>query len=280
MRLKFAAATRLSYEEISALVDQYRQAGQIFNQRYKDLNDEILKVSRGEAQELRKKIWEPKNWNDRTPEDQELTENLPSQFGVGAFELLRDARKARRGIKHPENRAAILPFYDRWEPICTKFLELKPLIVKGRQPAENPSENMRTYENTGTCGICGRNIKMRRDKMVDHGYTKGWGWRNGNCFGVGFAPIETSNEVLIAYRDYCEKRIAALPENISRASDRVAEELKSFKEASTPENRERLFHAKRRLEELQMEFRAMPGVLADTNKRLKLWKARPLPLAK
>lgn len=52
----------------------------------------------------------------------------------------------------------------------------------------------------GTCAICSNQQVVRNGKMVLHGYQRpGYGYIVGDCFGVGYDPIETSAEACIAY---------------------------------------------------------------------------------
>lgn len=52
----------------------------------------------------------------------------------------------------------------------------------------------------GTCPVCYREQKLRAGLMVLHGYTRpGYGYVQGNCFGVGWAPFEVSPDGTIAY---------------------------------------------------------------------------------
>ena len=87
--------------------------------------------------------------------------------------------------------------------IWNTFVELKPLIIKGRRPPENPTELDLT--NTGHCGVCGRLQKLKDHKLVHHGFKisagRGWyfGYRAGSCFAVGYEPYELSCAANIAY---------------------------------------------------------------------------------
>jgi hypothetical protein len=218
--------------------------------------------------------------------------------GWGAFELVKKAKQARKDqtLNYPYHNeaqvaavAAVKAFLARWEPLCEKFLSLKPLIVKGRTPNENPrSVPERTIENTGTCGICGRNIKMRGKMLVDHGYTKGYGFRNGICFGAHFQPIETSPEVLQAYLDFCTKRLASMPAAIRAEQDyltKLETEFKAIPGASSVKTldptvvalRKKMGDCKFRIMSLTSEQNALPGVITETQQRIKQWKQKPLP---
>lgn len=86
-------------------------------------------------------------------------------------------------------------------PIIEDANKIKATITKTRKPRETESMTPeRTIENTGTCAVCGRNVK--RDKggrIVAHGYTLRWGFQQGNCAGVGYQPIEISSEGAVNY---------------------------------------------------------------------------------
>jgi len=116
-----------------------------------------------------------------------------------------------------ELKAHDTPFYQEvkkvandWKEISDTFKILKGQVVKGRKPSDKPRQTPeRTLENTGTCPCCGRNIKlMSNGTMVEHGFTIKSGFRNGNCFGVGFKPWEVSPEGAIAMIKSDESRIA------------------------------------------------------------------------
>lgn len=91
-----------------------------------------------------------------------------------------------------------------WKAIC----ELKPVIVKGRRPNQNKTEEQIAEElcQTGVCAICAHTQKLenKTDKLVMHGYKMSdynhSGYRMGSCFAVGYLPYELSNEACVAYQ--------------------------------------------------------------------------------
>lgn len=89
---------------------------------------------------------------------------------------------------------AMVLLLNDWEPVAATVAAAKKDAIKGRKPSTTPRKTKeRTLENTGTCPVCGRNIKLRYDsRMVDHGYTLRYGFRNGKCAGVGKLPWEVS----------------------------------------------------------------------------------------
>lgn len=100
---------------------------------------------------------------------------------------------------------ALTILYERWLPLANLIEQVKPLVVKGRKPSETPVDS-RTLENTGSCSCCQRNIKLKDLKIVDHGFQVDEG-RHGQCFGVGYYPIEISTEGLDALIKHFERRI-------------------------------------------------------------------------
>lgn len=83
--------------------------------------------------------------------------------------------------------------------ICARFVEAKARVVKARKPSTAPRKTpARTLDNTGTCACCGQNVKLDSGRIVMHGYTIRWGFQSGSCFGVGYLPIEVSDEGLRA----------------------------------------------------------------------------------
>lgn len=69
---------------------------------------------------------------------------------------------------------------------------LEEVLAVLDMPAHEPADP-RTLENTGTCGCCGGNYKLRDGRLVLHGYERpGYGYVLGSCFGVGYEPHEVS----------------------------------------------------------------------------------------
>ncbi|AVH85000.1 hypothetical protein RsoM2USA_71 [Ralstonia phage RsoM2USA] len=71
----------------------------------------------------------------------------------------------------------------------------------GVETPEKRKRVERTRENTGTCGICCKEQKLsKQGNLVHHGFTKpGFGYIQGDCFGVGFKPYELSAQACKSY---------------------------------------------------------------------------------
>jgi len=109
----------------------------------------------------------------------------------------------------------LLKFQKRANTLMTKAIKM---IVKGRKPSETPSNvKLRTIENTGTCGICGNNVKMTRaGRLVDHGFNLKYKFRSGNCFGTGYPPIEVSNEAPKKYINVLNNAVKSKDDKIKK----------------------------------------------------------------
>jgi hypothetical protein len=194
--------------------------------------------------------------------------------------------------------AEIVVFAETWTPLCERFSALKKITVKGRKPSEDadPSKQ-RDLANTGTCGICGKNVKRAQGGGLHaHGYTLNYGTRNGNCFGVGRPPVEVSDAV---YGQFLE---SVLRPQLANTSERLrslhkdevdsfehpnfqsfAFSVRSFKRAKERypdvERGDARFGELRRraVDEAEYEVAALERMIADFESRLQNWTPAPLP---
>ena len=101
--------------------------------------------------------------------------------------------------------AVVGAFYNFWNPFAGSFAALKPLVIKARKPSDRPRQTpARTLDHTGTCAICGQNVKIAvrpSGVLVEHGFKIEWASRMGQCFGAGRRPWEVSPEAASAYID-------------------------------------------------------------------------------
>lgn len=110
---------------------------------------------------------------------------LPSQYDVG--ELRHGKQQARPAAKiSVYDTLAWLNKEGGWVELANEKLAM---------PAMEPTVP-RTRENTGSCGVCFQNIKVKPGNppiLVLHGYKRpGTGNVHGNCFGMGYPPFELS----------------------------------------------------------------------------------------
>jgi hypothetical protein len=144
---------------------------------------------------LRKRLVDHLNKWDKT--------NQMSQrsLAISRLDLPNDAekQKVKDGLKLLI--LAAIELSDKWFPVVERMKVVKPTVTKGRKPSENPRKTPeRTLENTGTCGICGQNVKREANGFLYmHGFTIASHCRNGSCYGVGFLPHEVSPDAATSF---------------------------------------------------------------------------------
>jgi hypothetical protein len=153
-------------------------------------------------------------------------------------------------------------------PIIEDMNKLKGMVVKGRKPSTDPRLTPeRTIENTGTCAVCGRNVKLDKGQhIVSHGYTIRWGFQSGNCHGVGFKAVELSPEGIVSWKKVLEAALAHAEENIQSLRDA----------AEVDKNR----NTRMAVSQAEATIRYAPRDIAELETRITTWEAKPLPGAK
>jgi len=138
---------------------------------------------------------------------------------------------------------------------------------------------MRTLQNTGTCPVCNRNIKLKGGRMVDHGYQVPWGWqgRTQGCFGVGYPPYEKSPK---GCEDYLQKALLPtldrMEAELSVADSKTVLPLRGQKTIKRDEpGWERAMRNYKT--NLESSMRRIKRDIQDTQKRIDDWQERPLP---
>lgn len=165
-------------------------------------------------------------------------------------------------------------FLTTWLPLADKMVAVKDRVVKGRKPSAMPRKTEpRTKDNTGTCACCGQNVKLAVGKIVLHGFTIRPGWRAGRCFGVGFSPIETGPDGLVALLEVLRRRIPRLEAEITNLR---ALDINATLER-TPEQPYRTVRAA--LSNAESELRHTRSDITATERRIREWVPRPLPTA-
>jgi len=222
----------------------------IYNVDFKDAKDSL---GRAFEEANSKMVSEPFFWGGKGNDLPEAIVELHwlSWQAHLAPSLLKKVIKAN--IDHPVC-TAMLELLNEFAPIMENAKAAKARVIKGRKPSATPRTTPeRTIENTGTCGCCGKNVKMGGGRLVAHGYTIKYGFQSGNCFGVGYEPVEVSNKAIVAYlevlndyRDELESSLEGLDEDNKRWG-------------------------------IESGIRQVEGDIKYFNKGLAAWVARPLP---
>ena len=283
---------RMTLEEITAKLQAAQAAGKIWNMEHVGIKEAlgrwIWEIDDHSAYELRRAV------------ENRFERALPGGIIISnGHDLLIAVKKLRKiqgmtGIGSVKTIDAFLEFWAPYIAVAEMLVAVKPFIVKGRKPAENPSENARTIDHTGTCGCCNRNIKMNAgSQMWDHGYEiegrgrgmhGGYGYKvGGSCFGVGYEPIEVSSKVWIDMQADLECKLVALPERIAGLAARFKALPKPVLEQpwrmtlEQRTERQAYLDLQGALGHAKLCLKLYPARIAELKVSIAEWTARPLP---
>ena len=152
-------------------------------------------------------------------------------------------------------------------------------IIKGRKPSDDPNKTpARTLEGTGTCPVCGRNVKIdERFRIVNHGYEVQYHSFQGGCYGVGYRAWEVSTEGSVAFQAAIIKQ-KARAEELLPSIDGWTSIWSHSRKAHVPAGDPifaRLIADKK--QEVEREISYCGSLIADLTKKIEGWKPQPLP---
>lgn len=182
----------------------------------------------------------------------------------------------QNGISH-DFMLLVLALGEKWAKIAETFAAQKGRVVSGRRPSgQPPLTPPRTLENTGTCAVCGRNVKIPGGAIYDHGFTLRFGGRQDKCPGVGYPPIEVSpigaQRYLEALRSIRVQRLAGV-ESLRRMDPNA------FLDTVDGNGRPRKVIVRNALVNAESELRYLERDVATYEKIVREWKPRELPKA-
>ena len=183
-----------------------------------------------------------------------------------------------KGIAVPASVDEFLAF---WVPVVALFDQAKPLIKKGRRPSDDPTKAPpRTLEHTGTCPVCGRNIKIDdAGRMVAHGYQIAHSFRHGNCFGVGFEPWEVSPTGAVKFVAQVRANIEGVTDSLQGAYDGRLSKVYDQRRNRFVKRGEARFDALLlgRVRQLEYEVRSLASLAHRFDEKLAAWAPATLP---
>jgi hypothetical protein len=168
-----------------------------------------------------------------------------------------------------------------WEEIAALVKEATAFKTTARKPSTTPRITPeRTYDNTGTCPVCGGNFKLNgAQKMVDHGFkldTQYGGPRQGHCIGVNYLPWELSTAGAERYVCALKAHLTGTEKLLAGADD--LQVVPTYRKTPTKrgdaswEMDLRAYKAN-----LESDIRYTQRTIADFEKRIAEW-AGPYPL--
>jgi hypothetical protein len=277
---------RMTYTELNEALDTAIAAGEIYNVSFNELKDNGSRMLDTDIDAIREQFTYAGKWENLRREEKAIIDAMNNS--ITQFPSKKLLNLVGDMMDHESENVVCFAADDltiKWEVVGVKFRTLKGMIVKGRKPSTTPRVTPeRTLENTGTCPICGTNVKMSGGKMVDHGFTIRHGWQEGNCFGVGYDPIEVSDEGVVAYRamilDMVHGRVLS---KIKLITNRPVLEKRNHRGEVTISHRDGEDGYQHILDlqcmNIDGDIRHMNRDIAMRDNMIKGWKAQPLPNA-
>jgi hypothetical protein len=147
---------------------------------------------------------------------------------------------------------------------------------------------VRSLDNTGTCAVCFRNVKMTTGRskasiMVDHGYQvpKWYSGRQGNCPGVAQKPFEVSSDGTKFYLDKYLKPSLKLSEKTLKALKSSPDSIQDPTSRKPSMIEKGASNYQRTLEVLiartESDIRSTKSAIERYDKIVRNWAAKPLP---
>jgi len=194
-------------------IEEGIQAGKIWNQEFLAAKSWISDGCE-HAQHIAS---DPARGEDRTRSHGDCRDDIGYAFSMNqAAKMSRNLKKLWK--RYPDTFTQGIVGYvevlDQIDALWKWLQSVKPMIVKGRKPAENPTPVDTT--NTGHCAVCEARFKLERHgerKMVHHGFRISdrmgnyFGHRAGKCFGTDYLPYELSNKANVAYKHFLEREL-------------------------------------------------------------------------
>jgi hypothetical protein len=256
-------------------IPQAIEAGIIYNVDYTVLKEAVNGALEAAWETAVKEVYLSNRRDNHDHYEWIVTDNLYYGQGPQIHNLKSVLKKIAKVEKALPDCDLIAPAHAICElvaPVIEDMNKLKGMVVKGRKPATDSRKTPeRTIENTGTCSCCGRNVKLDKGQhIVAHGYTIRYGFQQGNCFGVGYQPVEISTKGMIDWKACLERALEIAIENVTTLPAKI--------EAET--NRKVQRELRQGLANNEATVRYAPRDIADLEIRITNWEAKPLPGAK
>lgn len=260
-------------ERTRDMIAEYIEAGVIYNVDWKDLkesiNRQLGKGYKAVTAEPYLALPRDDNTGERVGVPREVSLELYYAQGPQIHANM-DRKIAKLEKKHADHWMvkAARDYLDSVQPIIDDANKIKATLTKARKPRTTDRITPeRTIENTGTCAVCGMNVKREKGgQMWAHGYTLRWGFQQGNCAGVGYQPIEISSEGAENYLGLLRDALIQAEADVERLQQTPSAER-------TREQRGALRNAEATVRYAPRDIKRFETIVAE-------WKATDLPDAK
>lgn len=181
--------------------------------------------------------------------------------------------------KHHAFLLDLIKMLEAWLPVANAMNAAKSRLIKGRKPSLTPRQTEpRTLENTGSCSVCDRNIKIPGGVIYDHGFTLRWNSRQGKCPGVGYKPFEIAPDGAVEYL----RRLRETEKNCQEKVDalRARDPNEEIKVTDTRTMKVSTRTVRMVLANMEGDLRSIQYDVKNFDKRVREWKTMPLPMAR
>lgn len=173
------------------LLSSFIASGSIPNSRYSEIKASLSWEFEKKEQKARQEILKLRA---EASEDAETHNNLTDLYYAIPGSIYQIRRFSRDLVNYPSAPHGSKELVQDFLKVLDLLDQAKPLIKKGKAQSQLPSSKpARTLKNTGTCPICGKNVKLSPcGLLVSHGYSREEGYHTADCFGRGYEPLEIS----------------------------------------------------------------------------------------
>lgn len=202
-----------NYDEAFSILQKAQAENKIWNVDYQFIKETFSKSLEEAAEPYRKQFF----GLGHQKLDSEVIW-VTASYIHGAAKSVRDLKKIQVSLERQEALQELIKIYEDAITLNNAVKDLKSVVVKGRKPSDDPNKTPpRTIENTGTCAVCGMNVKLDVEgNIVHHGFQVKWNQRMGKCFGVGYKPFELSPEGAVQYKKFLSSELVIASRRLER----------------------------------------------------------------
>lgn len=187
--MRYGTEMTITTINLLELLSSFIASGSIPNSRYNEIKASLSWEFTKAEQKAREEILKL-----RAGAESDTEKNLTDLYYSLPGSIYQIRRFSRDLVNYPSAPEGTKEMVKDFLKVQDLLDQAKPLIKKGKAQSQLPSSKpARTLKNTGTCPICGKNVKLSPcGLLVSHGYSRGEGYHTADCYGRGYEPLEIS----------------------------------------------------------------------------------------